>query len=295
MKIGAIVPNAGPIPRLLGVAEMARAAEQAGAASLWVSDHLVLSGEARADYPYSKDGTITWDAEGDYFEALSICSYIAGITTEFEIGTAVLILPQRNVIQTAKEASTIDTLSEGRLVLGVGTGWNRLEMEALGYDFATRGRRMDEMIEVLRECWTGQPTAFDGRHVQVPANLLLFPRPIRPAGPPIVVGGMTPPAVRRAARIGDGWLALMFVDQWEGDMLAAMAGLMRAESEAAGREITPRWVLKLHCSPESVGEIPGRIEEAARLGFDEVIIEAPFATGIDPACNLISTTVASWS
>lgn len=78
-------------------------------------------------------------------------------------------------------------------------------------------------------------------------------------------------------------------------MLAAMAGLMRAESEAAGREITPRWVLKLHCSPESVGEIPGRIEEAARLGFDEVIIEAPFATGIDPACNLISTTVASWS
>jgi len=295
MKIGAIVPSAGPLPQLLGVAEMARSAEEAGAASLWVSDHVVLSKESLADYPYSKDGNLTWDAKGDYFEALSMCAYIAGVTQQCEIGTAILVLPQRNVIQTAKEVATIDALSQGRLVLGIAAGWNRVEMESLGYHFATRGKRMDEMIQVLRECWTGQPSAFNGQHVHLPGNLLLFPRPVQQPGPLMMVGGMTAVAVRRAARLGDGWLPLMFIDRWEGDQLAAMSHLMRSESEASGRDTKLRWTLKLHCPPDHVDQIPARLEEIARLGFDEVIIEAPFASGIDAASTVIADTVAAWS
>ena len=295
MRIGAIIPNAGPLPGELGVAQMAQAAEGAGAAGLWVSDHLVLTRASLADYPYSKDGDMTWDAGGDYFEALSMCAYIAAVTDTCEVGTAILILPQRNVLQTAKEASTIDVLSQGRLVLGVGAGWNRLEMESLGHSFDSRGKRMDEMIGVLRECWTGQPRGFEGEHVRIPDDLLLFPRPIRPDGPPILVGGMTAAAVNRAARLGDGWLALAFVDHWDGEGLARAAELMRSQTDESGRGVAPRWVLKVHCPPDMVDRLPLHIEEAAGLGFGDVILEAPFMHGIDAAGAVISQAVAEWS
>lgn len=295
MRIGAIVPNAGPLPGQLGVAQMAQAAEAAGAASLWVSDHLVLSKDSLADYPYTKDGDITWDASGDYFEALSMCAYIAAVTDACEVGTAILILPQRNVLQTAKEASTIDALSRGRLVLGVAAGWNRLEMESLGYSFDSRGKRMDEMIGVLRECWTGQPRGFEGDHIRIPDDLLLYPRPLRPGGPPILIGGMTSAAVKRAAHVGDGWLALAFVDRWDSEALARAAQLMRTQTDEAGRDIAPRWALKLHCPPDMVGRLPAHIEEAAGLGFEEVILEAPFTLGIEAAGVVISEAVATWS
>jgi len=111
----------------------------------------------------------------------------------------------------------------------------------------------------------------------------------------MMVGGMTAVAVRRAARLGDGWLPLMFIDRWEGDQLAAMSHLMRSESEASGRDTKLRWTLKLHCPPDHVDQIPARLEEIARLGFDEVIIEAPFASGIDAASTVIADTVAAWS
>src|SRR5258705_13710749 len=146
MRIGAIVPNDGPLPLRIGLGGMAEAAERAGAESVWVSDHLLMVDGPTSRYPYSADGQQTWSNEIDYFEALACCAYMAAVTHDCRIGTAVLVLPQRNVLELAKVAASIDQLSGGRLVLGVGAGWNAAEMEALGYDFADRGRRFDEML-----------------------------------------------------------------------------------------------------------------------------------------------------
>lgn len=279
MKIGAIVPNAGPVPLRLGIAEMGRAAEDAGVHSLWVSDHLVLGDEAQSDYPYSRDGRMTWAADIDYLECLAVCSHLAAVTSRCTIGSAILILPQRNVLQVAKEAATIDRLSSGRLVLGLGAGWNRLEMEALGYDFSTRGGRFDEMIAALRNAWSGRTSHFRGEHIEIPADLFLRPTPFRPDGPPLLVGGMSGAAIRRAARLADGWMGLAFVDQWDGDRVREAAVRMTRQSEA--NERPARWVLKLHCPPHRTRELPARIEEAAALGFEEFAVEVPWALGLD--------------
>lgn len=294
MKISGNLPNSGAPALELGIEAMARGAERAGAHGLWVSDHLVIQEAPIERYPYSADGRITWNAADAYFEALSTCAFLAGVTARCLIGTAVLVLAQRNVLQTAKELATIDHLSEGRLVVGIGTGWNQVEMEALGHRFATRGVRLDEMTTVLRDCWSGRTTGFRGSELKVPEGLLLSPQPKQENGPSLLIGGMSAPAIRRAARIGDGWLAIGFVDTWTTSKLAESVALFEAEAARAGRLGSGRRVLKLHCSPAAFERLPTRLAEAADLHFDEVIVDLPWSRGVDEACGLMESLVSSW-
>lgn len=293
MRIGAIVPNSGPDALRHGVAEMAMAAEAAGASSVWVSDHLVLSEAPQSDYPYSSDGRITWNVNDDYLESLTTCAYLAAATHQVAIGTAVLILPQRNVLQVAKEVATLDRLSGGRFRLGVGAGWNRAEMEALGFDFERRGARFDEMIDALRECWSGTTSGFVGDYVTIPSGLALYPTPTSKKGPPLLIGGMSKAAIRRAASRGDGWLALAFVDTWDGEGLARAAADF-AVQVSQQRSSQPFRALKLHCRPESVDRLERHVAVAAELGFDEVIVELPWPRGIESATSVLATVVKRW-
>lgn len=293
MKIGVIIPNAGAVPLQLGVVEMAQAAEAAGAAGLWVSDHVVLSDDSRASYPYSPDGRITWNPDSDYLECLTVCSYIAAATSRCAVGTAILILPQRHVLLVAKQVATLDRLSGGRVVLGVGAGWNRAEMEALGYAFDSRGTRFDEMLAVLRAAWSGETSEFRGDELSVPGGLYLLPTPVDPEGPPLLVGGMTRPAIRRAAVLGDGWLGLAFVDQWDLEKLQQSATLMRELS--AGRPTPARWVLKLHAPAERVAELPRCIEQAHELGFEEFAVEVPWVRGSDEGAAVTADLVSRFA
>jgi alkanesulfonate monooxygenase SsuD/methylene tetrahydromethanopterin reductase-like flavin-dependent oxidoreductase (luciferase family) len=129
MKVGVIIPNAGEEPSVLGIQRMAVEAENAGAQSLWVSDHLVFIDRPNHDYPFSADGVPSWDMTADYYEALTCCAAMASATERARIGTAVLVLPQRNAFEVAKTAATVDRLSGGRFELGVGAGWNRDESD----------------------------------------------------------------------------------------------------------------------------------------------------------------------
>ncbi len=295
VKISAILPNSGSAPMVVGIDVMARAAEETGAHALWVSDHILLQATAIEGYPYADDGRISWNPEDAYFEALSTCAYVAGVTTRCRIGTAVLVLPQRHVLQTAKELATIDNLSGGRLSVGIGTGWNRGEMEALGHRFETRGARLDEMITVLRDCWMGRTTRFEGAELTVPGDLLLQPTPLQSPGPPLLLGGMSRPAIRRAARSGDGWLALAFADRWDGDRLAEAGHYYQSQVDLAPRTpAAPLKVLKLHCSPTATDLLPSRLSELADLGFNEVAVELPWNEGIDEASSVLAGLVASW-
>ncbi len=274
--LGCKVPNTGDLPADPGLAPLARLAEAAGAGSLWVADHVVITTEVGSRYPYSADGRIGWPPGLAWYEALTSCTWAAASTTAATVGTAVLVLPQREPLLVAKTAATIDALSGGRMVLGVGAGWYREEFEVLGAEFATRGRRLDEAIDVMRRLWAGLAEPYQGEFYSLPAGLECLPRPAREEGIPILVGGMTAPAMRRAAELGDGWLALSHLE--DADPAQLGAALERV------RELRPSGMGPLRAVARVVGEIPVAeagaaaelAGELAAAGFDEVAIDPPW-------------------
>ena len=285
-----IIPNSGSTPGTLGLLRMAVEAERAGAQGLWFSDHLVMVDVPVNDYPYSDDGHLTWDVNDDYFESLICCSAVAAVTERAVIGSAILVLPQRNVLQVAKEAASLDVLSGGRFVLGVGSGWNGPEMEALGYPFQGRTRRFEEQLDVLRSGWNGRPAAYEGSQVRVREGIALFPTPTRETGVPLLVGGMGRPAIRRAAHAG-GWMAIAAVHRW--DVAAMIASMKSYASDCAEVGMRARATLKLHCRPDNLNALPDILDQAFEvLSFAHVIVEPPWSQGIAAATDMISSLKA---
>lgn len=272
MKIGVQIPNNSAKPREIGLIRMGRLAEDAGADSLWVNDHLLMVEGGRSPYPFTPDGAIPWPMDMPWYECLTAASFLAATTSRCRIGTSVLILPQRNVLELAKTTATLDALSGGRFVFGIGAGWFAEEMEALGYRFETRGQRTDEMIEVLRRCWKGRPKPFEGKEIVAPEGLVFQPRPSRPDGPPILVGGMSRAALRRAALRGDGWVAFQRGELDPG-RLADLLETLKNLREESGRLDEPfSNVMRLHTPPEMTSRLPEFAVRIEELGFDELVI-----------------------
>ena len=166
-------------------------------------------------------------------EAFATLGYMAACTSRIGLGTEVLVLPQRDPVLTAKQASTLDTLSGGRLRLGLGVGWQESEYDAMGQEFHNRGRRMDEAIAVLRACWGQDPIDFEGEFYRVEA-MAMEPKPPRGADLPIWIGGHSEAAFRRAGRFGDGWMGVASQELFEsGDQAIAS---IRGHAEKAGRD-----------------------------------------------------------
>jgi probable F420-dependent oxidoreductase len=276
MKIGVQIPNNSDKPRQIGLTKMGRLAEDAGADSLWVNDHLLMVKEGRSPYPFTPDGAIPWPMDMPWYECLTAASFLASSTSSCRIGTSVLILPQRNVLELAKTTATLDALSGGRFVLGIGAGWFAEEIEALGYRFETRGRRTDEMIEALRRCWTGRPKPFEGEEIAVPEGLVFEPHPSQPGGPPILVGGMSRAALRRAALRGDGWLAFQRDELDTAQLADLLEALENLRGEAGRLEEPYSNVMRLHASPGMSSRLPECAFRIQELGFDELIINPPW-------------------
>lgn len=274
MKVGVSIRNTGDHPRRFGLVAMGQLAEEAGADSLWVSDHVLQVEGAQSRYPFSEDGRPWWPVDMPWWECLVSASFLAAGTERVRVGTAILVLPQRNALELAKTTATIDALSGGRLALGVGAGWHAEEMEALGYPFETRGRRMDEMLEVLRRCWSGRPEAFAGEQVELREGLVFEPRPARPGGPPLLIGGMGRAALRRAARRADGWLALQRSELLDYDELRRGLESLRELRAEAGREAEPfEAIFRLASPPEFEPQLARVGSDLRELGFDELIVE----------------------
>ena len=206
MEFGFALPGRGPLAKPDLLLRIAARAESLRYSSHFVTDHVVLpASTARSIYPYSVTGQFPGGGRQDYLEPLAMLGYLACATTRIALGTSVLVLPYRNPLVTAKTLATIDLLAKGRVILGVGTGWLREEFEALqSPPFEQRGRVTDEYVAIMRLAWTTDPVAFSGRHYTV-ADVHALPKPPRPGGVPIWVGGHTEAAVRRAGRLGDGW------------------------------------------------------------------------------------------
>lgn len=282
MRLGVTVPTVGPAATEPGIAAIAQAAEAAGAEALWVSDHLAMIDTERFGYPYTSDRRPRWAMDSDYFEALVSLAVVATVTQCCRIGTAIMVLPQRNVLEVAKTTASLDCLSDGRLTLGVGAGWFEAEFAALGYSFGDRGQRFDEMLRALRACWSGRPQKITGAQVFLPNGVIMHPVPRQPGGPPLLVGGHSRAALRRAALEGDGWIESSSAKglEMELTMVAKRLALVRQWRAEGGRPDTFTTIVKVNGFARSTAASIRNVELVEQLGFDEVIVEFDWRDGV---------------
>ena len=282
MRIGAKLPNSGALPTAIGIPAMARRLEAAGFASLWVSDHVIMPETVTSTYPYASGGVMSWATEDPWYDAFVALAMAAAVTERVELGTAVLVLPQRQPVVLAKQIASLDRLAGGRFVFGVGAGWLEEEFVALATPFASRGARMEEWITLLRECWTGRPAAFHGAHYDLPAGVMCQPTPARDI--PILIGGTTAPALRRARTIGDGWLGIQSAAALDPDALAAMTAPL------AGRRLVLRIVDSTPRHDEVVAAVPGLIA----AGITDIAIDVDWDGDLEAqAARLLAAAAAA--
>jgi len=196
MKFGLFGINTGQCKRPETIARIAQAAEAAGFESVWTAEHIVLPDPQTPPSPVPPDTFL--------LDPAAALSFVAAHTERLRLGTGIIILPQRNPVELAKELASVDVLSDGRLIFGCGVGYLAAEYDALGVNFEDRGARTDEYIDVLRALWTQASPSFSGRTVHFD-GIDAHPRPVQKPHPPIVIGGNSAMAFRRAVARGNGW------------------------------------------------------------------------------------------
>lgn len=204
MRVGLHALGIGDGARPEVIRTVATAAETHGFARLWCGEHVVLVDAPVSRYPYSADGRIAVPAGADWLDPLLALSFAAAVTSRIELATGVLLLPEHNPVVVAKQAATLDVLSAGRFSLGVGVGWSAEEFAALGVPFAGRGRRTEEYLAAMRTLWAEDPASFAGEFTRFDA-IRVNPKPLRGGRLPVVLGGSSDAALRRAVTLADGW------------------------------------------------------------------------------------------
>jgi probable F420-dependent oxidoreductase len=261
MKFGMAYANTGASVTPGAAAELARAAEEAGFESLWTVDHVVVPSGYESPYPYSRSGRMAGGVEDfDLADPLIWLAYAAAVTDRLVLGTGVLVLPQRNPLVLAKQAASLDVLSGGRLVLGIGAGWLAEEFAALGVPFRGRGDRTDEAIAALRALWSEGAASHRGDAFDF-EDVYCRPRPAR-GSIPIVVGGHSRRAARRAGELGDGFFPNGRSVETVGDLIAHA----RRCAEDAGRD-PDRLEITVGSKPDA-DSVAGWME----LGVDRIVI-----------------------
>lgn len=274
MQFGVWVPNCRHLATRSTIRRAGVLAEELGFASVWVSDHVIVPNDNVANFG---------EAIYDPFVTLSV---IAGATQRVQLGTTVLIVPYRNAIVTAKMVSSLDDLSDGRVVLGIGAGWLPVESKMLGVPFGERGPMTDEYLRAMTILWTADAPAFDGKYTSF-RDLRFFPKPVQQPHPPVWVGGHSRAARRRAVALGASWHPINLpVD----DLRAGMAEVEEL-ARAAGRTNPPVLTLRndiylqldsgrtkspahagraIHGPPDVVAE---QLRELAAIGVEHLVLE----------------------
>lgn len=256
------------------VIELARAIESIGFDDLAMFDHVVMG------YATDTREAPMYPSRMPILEALTTLGFVAAVTERVTLSTEVLVLPQRQAVLVAKQVSTLDTLSGGRMRLGVGVGWQEAEYAALGHDYARRGRQMDESIRLLRACWGDERIDRRGEAFHADA-IAMEPKPPQGAALPIWVGGNGPAALRRTGELGDGWMGMIAGS--DADMRSAIETI-RGHAAAAGRDAHALGMQAMLAPPPSDrggksfyadhGRVVARAEQVRDLGFDWLAVNA---------------------
>lgn len=246
--------------------ELCRKAESLGFDSVWAAEHVIRPSRIDSPYPYTPDGVMPGETDSPIPDPLIWLAYVASTIPNLKLGTCILILPQRNPLILAKELGTLDHLSGGRVELGIGVGWMKEEFAALGVEWDFRGSRTNEYIEALRVLWSGPEVEFHGRFVDFP-KVTVSPRPAN-GSIPIIVGGDSPAAVRRAGRLADGYYPGT-ADPAELRRLIADVGAVARE---AGRSLKD---IQIHVHPQFESTDPSRnIALYQELGVARIMVPA---------------------
>lgn len=267
MKFGMMFANTGPFVTAAGAVELAREAELAGFESLWAVEHVIWPAEYSSRYPYSPSGKMPGDSSSPIPDPLIWLSFAAASTSTIRLATGILILPERNPLILAKEAATLHVLSDGRFDLGIGVGWLEEEFAALGVPFERRGDRADDYLAAMRSLWSDDPAAHDGEFVSF-QDVSSNPKPLGGAVP-VIVGGHSRAAARRAGRLGDGF----FPAQGSMAELAELFDVARQTAADTGRDPEALELTAGH--PGLLGEDPvAAAEELAALGVSRSVLPA---------------------
>lgn len=266
MKIGIALPIFGKYAGRDEILETALAAEGLGYDSIWVSDHVVVPDH------HNVFGEV-------FYDPLISLGFIASATSRIELGTSVLVLPYRNPLVLAKSVSSLDALSEGRVILGIGSGWLKGEFEALGVDYTKRGHITDEYIKIMKELWTNESPSYKGENFSF-SGIRFEPKPVQKPHPPIWVGGESRRAIERAVRYGDGWHPVGLTPEEMGAKAREVRSLLPEEKKDdfvislrrnveinEGREFGPGETLR-----GGLGKIRDGIEAYREAGVDHLVL-----------------------
>lgn len=293
MQFGFSVPTRGPLANARDLAALAGSGEALGFSIMAVPDHLLVPRTIDSRYPYSQEGDWPGAGSGECLEQLTLMTWLAAVTTRMRLLSSIMVVPHRRPVHTAKALATLDQLSGGRTILGVGTGWLRAEFEAIGTEpFDARGRVTDEYLHIFKELWTSPEPSFDGEFNSF-RDIQFAPRPAQPGGIPVWVGGESGRALRRTVELGDGWYPIGANPKDPLNTVArygAHLDRLKALSEKAGRDpatITlaywATWFsaehpldldgIDRHMLTGSPEQIAGDIDGLAGLGVSELVLD----------------------
>lgn len=268
MKFGVFLPVSGRAASRKTLMEAAQQAEALGYDSVWAADRLVMPWKIETTYPYSKEAAFIVPPDRPFFDTLTCLAFLAGCTENIQLGMSVMVLPYRHPLHWAKIATTIDQLSTGRLILGVGVGWMEEEFAAMNAPFKERGKVSDEQLTLLQLLWTEEHITFHGQYYNVD-DIAFSPKPHQKPRLPIWVGGEGKQAQRRAGRYGDAWFPY-FVKITPGELAAGFENV-RAEATKAGRN--PNEVALACCLPVELTAKDGPPIESYLKGSVEQVAE----------------------
>lgn len=280
MKLGAIFPHDNIEPDVGAIRAYALAVEEMGFNHIMCYDHVIGANAA------SRPGWTGYDLDSAFYEPISLLSYIAGVAPKLGLCTGVMILSQRQTVLAAKQAATLDLLTRGNFRLGVGTGWNEVEYEALGMDFKRRGKFLDEQIEVLRRLWTERAVTIDTPYHKI-TDAGLWPLPVQQPIPLWLGGGGVHPykgwahvdrVLKRIAEKGDGWMPTFDPDDTGAELVERMRGYCRD----CGRDpaTVPIEALLL---PSMHADLPAHVQAWEKLGAVQMVtnVAGPGVAGVD--------------
>ena len=284
MKFGLMYANAGPFAYPEMLAHLATTAERVGVESVWTVEHVVIPVGYESTYPYDPSGKIPVPDQLPIPDPFVALGYVAAMTKTLRLATGIVILPQRHPLYVAKEVASLDVLSHGRVILGIGVGWLEEEFAALGIPFEERAARTAETVRAMRSLWKDEAEPFEGKFFRW-GRLESHPKPVQKPGVPIVVGGHTELAARRAARYGDGF----FPGVTDESKLVWLLGIMREECKKVGRDPQTIEVTSGRAAPDVDG-----VKRMAELGVSRFMVPPPafdpdgVTQGLEQLGNLIA-------
>ena len=287
MKIGFSLPNIGPIGTAEAVTKVAQRAEALGYHSLWTIERLLYPLNLQRPYPGTPDGSLP-EIYKHSLDPLEALTFVAGQTKKIKLGTSVLDMPYYNPVTLARRLSTLDFLSGGRLLVGLGLGWSKDEMDATGADMTKRGALADEFLQVLKTIWTTNPVEFRGKFFNIPKSYI-NPKPVQKPHPPIYLGAFVPAALKRLANVADGWNPVFLPIP----VMTQMFDSIKQMAKEAGRDpsalvMVVHAILELTDKPlgserpifsGSFDQITDDVRGCAKSGVSEIFFEPAFSPG----------------